>query len=286
MENYRNVSIKHFKLDPVHYYTTPGFAWNAILRKTGVELELIREIDMYLMFEQGIRGGLSQCSIRYSKASNKYIGEKRKEKTSTKYLLDLDANNLYRWAILGLKLEKIHRIIEFDQKDWLKPYIEFNINLRAKTDNEFEKDYYKLMKNSVFVPGKFKDELNGQIITEFVGLRSKLYSIEVFENENEIKKAKGVKKPIVKNGLCFNDFYNCLKSKNSKYVKQNTFRPDKHEIYTVEKNKKAFSVYDDKRYILDNDINTLAWRHYSTNIKRENFKEYTDNLIKTNSKKE
>ncbi|VVC45846.1 Ribonuclease H-like domain [Cinara cedri] len=51
MENYRDVSIRHFKLDPVHYYTTPGFAWNAMLRKTGVELELIRDIDLYLMFE-------------------------------------------------------------------------------------------------------------------------------------------------------------------------------------------------------------------------------------------
>ncbi|VVC27531.1 Ribonuclease H-like domain, partial [Cinara cedri] len=59
MENYRHVSLKHFKLDPVHYYTTPGFAWNAMLRKTGIELELITDIDIYLMFEQGIRGGLS-----------------------------------------------------------------------------------------------------------------------------------------------------------------------------------------------------------------------------------
>ncbi|VVC41594.1 Ribonuclease H-like domain [Cinara cedri] len=46
MENYRHVSLKHFKLDPVHYYTTPGFAWNAMLRKTGIELELITDIDI------------------------------------------------------------------------------------------------------------------------------------------------------------------------------------------------------------------------------------------------
>ncbi|VVC26084.1 Ribonuclease H-like domain [Cinara cedri] len=55
IENYRDVSIRHFKLDPVHYYITPGLAWNAMLRKTGVELELMRDIDMYLMFEQGIK---------------------------------------------------------------------------------------------------------------------------------------------------------------------------------------------------------------------------------------
>ncbi|VVC46467.1 Hypothetical protein CINCED_3A007881 [Cinara cedri] len=102
-ESYRHVSLKHFKLDPVHYYTTPGFAWNAMFRKTGIELELITDIDIYLMFEQGIRGGLSQCSIRYSKTNNKYIGEKYKkeqtEKTTPKYLLNLDANNLYGWGM-------------------------------------------------------------------------------------------------------------------------------------------------------------------------------------------
>ncbi|VVC35230.1 Hypothetical protein CINCED_3A016882, partial [Cinara cedri] len=90
-------------LDPIHYYTTPGFAWNAMLRKTGIELELITDIDIYLMFEQEIRGGSSQCSIRYSKINNKYIGEKYKkeqtEKTTPTYLLNLDANNLYGWGM-------------------------------------------------------------------------------------------------------------------------------------------------------------------------------------------
>ncbi|VVC38918.1 Hypothetical protein CINCED_3A024946, partial [Cinara cedri] len=124
-------------------------------------------------------------------------------------------------------------------------------------------------------------ELNGKIMTEFVKLRSKLYTYKIFEN----KKAKDVKKPIVKNELCFNDFYNCLNNKNPKYVKQNIFRTDKNEIYIVEQNKKALSVYDDKRYILENGIDTVAWGHYSTKIKRDNFREYLDNLIKKNNKK-
>ncbi|VVC30380.1 Hypothetical protein CINCED_3A014561 [Cinara cedri] len=80
MENYGAVSLRDFKLDPVYYYTTPGFAWNAMLRKTGVKLELLKDTDMYLMFEQGIREGLSQSSIIYSKANNKYIGEREKKK--------------------------------------------------------------------------------------------------------------------------------------------------------------------------------------------------------------
>ncbi|VVC40977.1 Hypothetical protein CINCED_3A012511 [Cinara cedri] len=146
-----------------------------------------------------------------------------------------------------------------------------------------ENNKYRIPQINKKVPGKFKEELNGQIMTEFVGLRSKLYSFKVFENKNEsvLKnlKAKGVKKPIIKNELCFNNFYNCLKNKKTKYIKQNIFRTDKHEIYTVEQNKKALSAYDDKRYILENGINTLAWGHYSTKIEIE----YLDNLIKTNN---
>ncbi|VVC27494.1 DNA polymerase, palm domain [Cinara cedri] len=165
-----------------------------------------------------------------------------------------------------------------------------NVNNNKQLLNEFDfSDYpennkYGIPRINKKVPGKFKDELNGQIMTEFVGLRSKLYTYKIFENKNVIKKVKGVKKSIVKNKLCFNDFYNCLNNKNPKYVKQNTFRTDKHEIYTVEPNKKALSAYDDKRYILENGIDTVAWGHYSTKIKRENFREYLDNLIKTNNK--
>ncbi|VVC33624.1 Ribonuclease H-like domain [Cinara cedri] len=97
MENYREVSLGDFKLDPAHYFTTPGFAWGAMLKKTSIKLELITDIDMHLLFEQGIRGGLSQCSTRHSKANNKYITGKCEQ--PGKYLLDLDANNLYGWAM-------------------------------------------------------------------------------------------------------------------------------------------------------------------------------------------
>ncbi|KAE9524462.1 hypothetical protein AGLY_015183 [Aphis glycines] len=76
MENFRDISLKNYKLDPLWYYSTPGFAWDSMLRMTKVKLDLLTDIDQILMFESGIRGGLSQCSQRYSKANNKYMGDK------------------------------------------------------------------------------------------------------------------------------------------------------------------------------------------------------------------
>ncbi|KAL4153200.1 hypothetical protein QTP88_001033 [Uroleucon formosanum] len=417
IEHFRDISLKNYKLDPMWYYTTPGFAWDCMLRMTNIKLDLLTDIDQILIFESGIRGGLSQCSQRYSKANNKYMGDKFKKKEESIFLQYLDANNLYGWAMskylptgdfkwvdnvnnfdvmnssdklckgyilevdlsypkelhdihsdfplaperhfdnkqlpkllttlydkkkyiihyetlklyinLGLKIEKIHRVLEFSQSPWLKSYIDFNTNLRSEAKNEFEKEYFKLMNNSVYgrtmmnvrnhvdirlcsnaskvekliakpnfdrrtiftenlaadikinldhfdtsdypkdniyglplvnkkVLVKFKDELNGKIMTEFIGLRSKLYSHRILDTEKEIKKAKGVKKNVVENKICFNDFENCLLTKESKYIKQNLFRTKKHDIFTVEQNKKALSVYDDKRFILDNGLATLV----------------------------
>ncbi|KAL4131679.1 hypothetical protein QTP88_008958 [Uroleucon formosanum] len=510
IENFRDISLKNYKLDPMWYYTTPGFAWDCMLRMTNIKLDLLTDIDQILMFESGIRGGLSQCSQRYSKANNKYMVDKFKKQEESIFLQYLDANNLYGWAMskylptadfkwvdslndfdvmnisdksckgyilevdlhypkelhdlhsdfplaperhfdnkqlpkllttlydkkkyiihyetlklyinLGLKIEKIHRVLEFSQSPWLKVYVDFNTNLRSEAKNEFEKEYFKLMNNSVYgrtmmnvrnhvdirlcsnaskvekliakpnfdrrtiftenlaavhmkrtqisfkqpiyigmcildlskmlmydfyyniikkkygnrvrllytdtdslileiktndfyqdikinldhfdtsdypkdniyglplvnkkVLGKFKDELNGKIMTEFIGLRSKLYSHRILDTEKEIKKAKGVKKNVVENKICFNDFENCLLTKESKYVKQNLFRTKKHDIFTVEQNKKALSVYDDKRFILDNGIDTLAWGHYKTNIDRNDFVNHLNTLIRNQNQKD
>ncbi|KAL4153311.1 hypothetical protein QTP88_001144 [Uroleucon formosanum] len=510
IENFRDISLKNYKLDPMWYYTTPGFAWDCMLRMTNIKLDLLTDIDQLLIFESGIRGGLSQCSQRYSKANNKYMGDKFKKKEESIFLQYLDANNLYGWAMskylptgdfkwvdnvnnfdvmnisdksckgyilevdlsypkelhdihsdfplaperhfdnkqlpkllttlydkkkyiihyetlklyinLGLKIEKIHRVLEFSQSPWLKSYIDFNTKLRSEAKNEFEKEYFKLMNNSVYgrtmmnvrnhvdirlcsngstveklitkpnfdrrtiftenlaavhmkrtqisfkqpiyigmcvldlskmlmydfyyniikkkygnrvrllytdtdslileiktndfyqdikinldhfdtsdypkdniyglplvnkkVLGKFKDELDGKIMTEFIGLRSKLYSHRILDTEKEIKKAKGVKKNVVENKICFNDFENCLLTKESKYIKQNLFRTKKHDIFTVEQNKKALSVYDDKRFILDNGIDTLAWGHYKTNIDRNDFVNHLNTLIKNQNQKD
>ena len=236
-ENFRNMCIKVYELDPAHFLSLPGLAWQACLKKTNVKLGLLTDYDMLLMVEEGIRGGICHSIHRYAKANNKYMKNYNKNEESL-YIQYLDANNLCGWAMsqklhvndfkwinnaskqcniksydedsdkgyifevdvnytkrlhdlhsdlrflpermkidkckklvcnlhdkqryvlhirslkqalgYGLKLEKIDRVIEINQKSWLKPYIDMNTELRKIAKNNFEKDFFKLMNNAVF----------------------------------------------------------------------------------------------------------------------------------------
>ena len=94
-ENFRDICIKNYNLDLAHYYTAPGLVWDALLKLTSVKLELLSDIDMLLMVEKVIRGGVSMVSNRYGKANNKYMGKRFDVKEPPKYITFLDANNLY-----------------------------------------------------------------------------------------------------------------------------------------------------------------------------------------------
>ena len=102
-ENFRNTCLNNYELDPAHFVSVPGLAWQACLKKTNVELELITDYDMLLMIEDGIRGGWGVVVIchaiqRYAKANNKYMNDYDKNKESS-YIQYLDANNLYGMAM-------------------------------------------------------------------------------------------------------------------------------------------------------------------------------------------
>ena len=97
-EKFRKTCLRYYKLDPCHYFTSPGLSWDAMLKKTGVKLELMSNINMFQFIERGIRGGVSCICERYAKANNKYISNYDPTKQST-YITYLDANNLYGWAM-------------------------------------------------------------------------------------------------------------------------------------------------------------------------------------------
>ena len=97
-ENFRKTCMLYYNLDPCHYFTSPGLSWDAMLKMTDVKLELMTDIDMFQFIEKGMRGGVSYIANRYGKANNKYMKE-YDEKTPSKYITYLDANNLYGWAM-------------------------------------------------------------------------------------------------------------------------------------------------------------------------------------------
>ena len=97
-ENFRDMCVKVYELDPGHFLSLPGLGWQACLKKTNIELELLTDYDMLLMVEERIRGGICHSIHRCAKASNKYIKNYNKDEESS-YIQYLDANNLYGWAM-------------------------------------------------------------------------------------------------------------------------------------------------------------------------------------------
>ena len=100
-ETFRRTCQKQYGLDPAHYYTSPGLSWDALLKKTGVELELLTDYDQHLFIERGLRGGISMISKRHAKANNPLVGGYDSEKPSS-HILYLNVNNLYGWAMSHL----------------------------------------------------------------------------------------------------------------------------------------------------------------------------------------
>ena len=321
---------------------------------------------------------------------------KRKEKYA------VHCRNLKLYVSLGMKVTKIHRIISFKQSRWLKKYIDFNTEQRKRANNEFEKNFFKLMNNAVFgktleslrkhqdvklvsegrkfkklvakpnfksfkifsevlvgvhlgkteiklikptyvgfsildlsktfmydfyynkmvkrygssvkllmtdtdsfiihvqtpdvyrdmaedidaydtsdypqnhfaysvknkkVLGKMKDELNGRPIQEFVGLRPKMYSL-LEADGHEKKTAKGISKRVT-DRLRHEEYRQALYSENSTTVTMQQIRSMKHDLFTVSLKKKGLTPYDDKRYVLNDKISTLAYGHHKIVVEND-----------------
>ena len=503
-EKFRDMCLDYYTLDPAHYFTSPGLSWDACLKMTKVNLELLTDIDQHLFIESGIRGGVATISCRHAKANNPYIDHYNPDNESN-YIIYLDANNLYgysmiqhlpvkgfRWLSgmeqnnliieniaddsedgyilevdlsypnelhdrhndfplapqaveikqemlseyqiqliellniehinssklipnllnkskyichyrnlklyisLGMVITKIYRVLTFKQSAWMQEYIQFNTEKRRLCESEFERDFFKLLNNSIYGKslqnqrkqvnihlinnetkllkltakpgfksfkifskflaaiqceketvlldkpiyvgftilelskclmydfhyntikktyedkatllftdtdslcynirtddvyqdmgkeidqydfsaypkdhflynttnqkkvGKFKDETSSIPINEFIGLRTKMYSIKYGETEKKV--AKGVSRSVIKHNLKHEMYKDSLDNINIKIDSMIRFQSFKHVIYSVDQNKKTLSPFDDKRYILPNGINTLAYGHYS-----------------------
>ena len=125
-EIFRNVCLKIYQLDPEHFLRAPGLAWQACLKKTKVKLELLADLDMLLMFEKGIRGGICQSIHRYSTANNKYMKNHNKKVKST-FLEYLEANNLYGWTMC--------KKVPVGKFKWSKPKYHTEENIKNYDEN-------------------------------------------------------------------------------------------------------------------------------------------------------
>ena len=146
-ENFRDICIKNYKLDPAHYYTAPGLAWDAALKVIKVELELLSDTDMLLMVEKGIRGGVSMISTRYGKANNKYMGDSFDSSEPSKYIQYLDANNLYGWAMSKSLPTHGFKWMEEDERNNWKNY-----SCILEVDLEYPKSLHDLHNDYPLAP--------------------------------------------------------------------------------------------------------------------------------------
>ena len=126
--------------------------------------------------------------------------------------------------------------------------------------SNYKEDHFLYSLKNKRVLGKFKDEVHGQIIEEFVGLRSKMYSLNVMGGESK-KTSKGIKKKVVA-GIPHQFYRNCLLNRSIMYSKMNQIRSYNHTLYSTEQRKISLSPFDDKRYVLMNGTDTLAYGHY------------------------
>ena len=154
-ERFIDTCLKFYRLDPCHYFSSPGLSWDAMLKMTEIKLEKISDIGKYLFIEKGLRGGISYIAKRYAKANNKYMNDYDPKKPST-FITYLDMNNLYGWAM--------SEYLPYGEFEWLENIDEFDINsINEKSDTgyflevdlEYPNNLHKLHNDYLLAPEKF-----------------------------------------------------------------------------------------------------------------------------------
>jgi len=134
---------------------------------------------------------------------------------------------------------------------------------RFDTNDYSEINAYDMPRVNKKIPGLMKDENNGAI-TEFVGLRAKMYALRVI-GKDDAKRIKGIKRNVVERAITFEDYTRCLKDEIEQSRNQSCLRSISHEVFTITESKLALSPYDDKRYIISDSFDILPWGHYIVN---------------------
>ena len=209
-ESFRSVCMENYGLDPAHFCTAPGLAWRACLKKTDVCLELLLDPDMLLMFERGIRGGITQSVHRWAAANNPYMEDYDKSKP-TKYLQYLDANNnLYGWAMSQLLPIGGFRWVDCDS----------NPN-RLVEKLSSKKDYGYLLEIDVSYPKELHDLHNDLL---FMCTKMKINGAEklipnLYYKRKYIVHIRALKQAL-DHGLVLERIHRCIEFKQSPWMKE------------------------------------------------------------------
>ncbi|XP_039291063.1 uncharacterized protein LOC120352839 [Nilaparvata lugens] len=147
MESFRNISLETFKLDPAHYFTLPGFSFDAMLKYTKIKLELLTDYSMYAFFHSSIRGGIVTCVHRHAVANNHYTGAPYNTKKPNSFLAFLDINNLYGYSMCAalpranfawMSRDEIDNAVA-NMKNWSKDQ---TVGYVLEVDIEYPKDLH------------------------------------------------------------------------------------------------------------------------------------------------
>ena len=154
-EKFRDDSQALYGLEPVHYYSLPGLSWDAALKHSEVELELITDIDMYLMVEKGIRGGISMISRRYAKANDPRMGDEYDASKPTTSLVYLDANSLYPTAMCeSLPIDQFSMVDDPDTFDVTQVADDAEYGYIMEIDGYMPNDKHDLFNDYPLAPEK------------------------------------------------------------------------------------------------------------------------------------
>ena len=166
-ENFRKTCLQYYELDPCHYFSSPGLSWDAMLKMTKIKLELVTDIDMYQFIEKGLRGGTSYIANRFSEANNKYM-ENYNENLPSKYIMYLDANNLYGWAMsqyLPTGNFKWLTKEQINKTNLAKYTAEHDEGLLLEVDLDYPKELHDLHNDYPLAPEKLK--VNKNMLSEY-----------------------------------------------------------------------------------------------------------------------
>ena len=159
--------MQYYKLDPANYISAPSLAWDAMLYKTGIELELVSDCKIFSMIEEQKRGGLCFVgSKRYAKANNKYLGADHDETKPDSFIPYWDMNNLYGCAMIDLLPSGGHELLEqFDINEILVNPDDSSVGYLLRVDMIFPDDKHELFRQ--YPPAPENTAPKDEWMTEF-----------------------------------------------------------------------------------------------------------------------